>query len=62
MQGAHWCMYCKHIMCVNTPASAYAAGSGLGPTSGRKAKIDFLEAKIDNPYGLGGSSALWECL
>jgi hypothetical protein len=38
------------------------AGSGLGPTSGRKAKIDFLEAKIDNSYGLGGSNALWECL
>ena len=24
------------------------AGSGLGPTSGKKAKTDFLEAKIDN--------------
>jgi hypothetical protein len=37
---------------------AYTAGSGLGPTSGGEAKTDFLEAKIDRPWGLGGSNAL----
>jgi hypothetical protein len=39
-------------------ASHGTAGSGLGPATGPKAKTDFLVAKIDNSYGLGGSNAL----